>query len=180
MATIVNERYALSLYEAARDEGKTAEILDQFTVVVNAARETPEFLKILQAPAISLADKKDMLRKTFQDKLDIYLLNFLFLITEKRRVGGLLEMHEAYKQQYYAEHEICEVTATTAVSLDKNLTEKLKTKLVAITGKQVILLTKVDSSILGGIIIKLGNDQIDTSVKSRLEELTHRMTQIIA
>lgn len=180
MATIVNERYALSLYEAARDEGKVSDVLDQFTAVAEAVRETPEFLKMLQAPAIAFEDKKKLLQEAFFGKLDPYLFNFLMLITEKRRVGGLLEMQEAYKQRYYNENGICEVIATTAIPMDDALTDKLSAKLEKITGKKVILRTRVNPSILGGIIIKIGNDQIDTSVKSRLAELTQKMTQIIA
>ena len=180
MATIVNERYALSLYEAARDEDKVSEILDQFAVIAEAIREAPDFLKMLQAPAIALEDKKKVLQDAFSGKADPYLLNFLMLITEKRRVGGLLEMQEAYKQHYYEEHGIIEVIATTAVPMDGALTDQLIAKLRKITSKEVILRKKVDPSILGGIVIKLGNDQIDTSVKTRLAELTQKMTQIIA
>lgn len=180
MATIVNERYALSLYEVARDEGKLETYLDELTVITDSVRQTPEFLKMLQAPAIAFADKRQVLQNAFAGKIQPYLLNFLLLITEKRRVGGLLEMQEAYKQRYYNEHGICEVRATTAIPLDDALMEKLHKKLEAITGKQVILQTCVDPALLGGIVIKLGNDQIDTSVKTRLKELTQNMTQIIA
>lgn len=180
MATIVNERYALSLYEVARDEGKVPEMLAELTAVADAVRETPEFLRLLGTPSIPVADKKAVLQKTFGGKVDQYLLNFLMLLTDKRRIGGLLEMQEAFKERYYAEQGICEVHATTAIPMDEALVDKLREKLQKITGKQVILLTRVDPAIMGGVVLKLGNEQIDTSIRTKLQELAQKMTQIIA
>lgn len=180
MATIVEERYALALYELAREENKVAQMLEQLTLVRQAVQQAPEFLKMLQAPSIPLEDKKKVLQSVFDGKIDAYLLNFLMLITEKRRAGNFLGMQEAFKQRYYAEENICEVTAITAVPLAQDLQKKLLDKLEKTTGKKVILQTKVNASILGGIVLKLGNDQIDTSIKTRLIEIAQKMTQIIA
>ena len=88
------------------------------------------------------------------------------LITEKRRIGLLPEMTEAYKQQYYFEEGICEVRATTAAPMSAELTEKAQSQNVLCDGKKVVLKTKVDPSILGGIVVKVDNKQIDTSVKT--------------
>lgn len=180
MATIVNERYAGSLYEVAREDGNIPLILEQLSAVAEGMRQTPEFLKLLQTPSISLTDKKAILTKAFSGKVDQYLLNFLMLITEKGRVGGLLEMQEAYKQRYYDEQGICEVRVTTAVPLDDVLTGKLQAKLETITGKKVMMNQIVDPKIMGGVVLGLGNQQIDTSIRTKLSELAQKMTQIIA
>ena len=89
-------------------------------------------------------------------------------------------MAESYKEQYYFEEGICEVTAITASKMDDALSEKLKNKMCAVTGKKVVLNTVVDPSILGGIVVKVDNKQIDTSVKTRLNELAQQLTHIIA
>ena len=60
------------------------------------------------------------------------------------------------------------------------LTEKLKAKMSAVTGKQVGLETSVDESILGGIVVKLGNEQFDTSLRTRLGEIAAQLTNTIA
>lgn len=180
MATIVNERYAHSLYEVAQDEDKVQEMLLQLTAVADAMRSTPEFLKMLGAPSIQLQDKKKILQEVFSGKVDQFLLNFLMLLTDKRRIGGLLEMQEAYKQRYYRDQGICEVCVTTAVPMDKKQTDKLKIKLAKLTGKKVILQARVDAAIMGGVVLDLGNEQIDTSIRTRLNELAQKMTQIIA
>ena len=180
MAEIVSERYALSLYEVAKEEKKTAELLEELEAVTQVFADNPDLMKVLKTPSIQFSEKKDTLQNVFGGRIDPYLLNFLMLITEKRRIGLLPEMTEAYKQQYYFEEGICEVRATTAAPMSAELTEKLKAKMCSVTGKKVVLKTKVDPSLLGGIVVKVDNKQIDTSVKTRLQELAQQLTQTIA
>ena len=173
MAEIVSERYALSLYEVAKEEKKTAELLEELEAVTQVFADNPDLMKVLKTPSIQFSEKKDTLQNVFGGRIDPYLLNFLMLITEKRRIGLLPEMTEAYKQQYYFEEGICEVHATTAAPMSAELTEKLKAKMCSVTGKKVVLKTKVDPSILGGIVVKVDNKQIDTSVKTRLQAVSY-------
>lgn len=180
MAAIVNERYAQALYELAQEEGRIAEMLEELTVVADAARQNPELLILLQTPSVPLHNKIEVIKSVFGGAVSENLLNFLMLITEKRRTDGLFEMQDAYKKRYFSDQGICEVTAITAVALDSALETKLVDKLGQITGKKIVLHSKVDPSIMGGVILNLGSEQIDTSVRTRLNELAQKMTQIIA
>ena len=180
MADIVSERYALSLYEVASDEKKERAYLDELTAVCQAFKREPDFLKMLTTPSIALEDKQSVLRKVFEGRIETFLLNFLMLITEKGRVGLIHDMLEAYKEHYYFENGIVEVRAITAKPMSAALTEKLKAKMSAVTGKQVVLETSVDESILGGIVVKLGNEQFDTSLRTRLGEIAAQLTNTIA
>ena len=166
MADIVSERYALSLYEVAAEEKKEKAYLDELTAVSKAFAREPDFLKMLQTPSIALEDKQNVLRKVFEGRIETFLLNFLMLITEKGRVGLIHDMREAYKEHYYFENGIVEVRAITAKPMSAALTEKLKAKMSAVTGKQVVLETSVDESLIGGIVVKLGNEQFDTSLRT--------------
>lgn len=180
MADIVSERYALSLYEVAADEKKEKAYLDELTAVCEAFGREPDFLKMLMTPSIALEDKQKVLRAVFEGRIETYLLNFLMLIAEKGRVGLIHSMREAYKEHYYFENGIVEVRAITAKPLSAALAEKLKAKMSAVTGKQVVLETSVDESILGGIVVKLGGEQFDTSLRTRLNEIAARLTNTIA
>ena len=180
MADIVSERYALSLYEVAAEEKKEKAYLDELTAVSKAFAREPDFLKMLQTPSIALEDKQNVLRKVFEGRIETFLLNFLMLITEKGRVGLIHDMREAYIEHYYFENGIVEVRAITAKPMSAALTEKLKAKMSAVTGKQVVLETSVDESLIGGIVVKLGNEQFDTSLRTRLNEIAARLTNTIA
>ena len=147
MADIVSERYALSLYEVAKDEKQEKGYLEELTA---------------------------------EGRIQPFLLNFLMLITEKGRVGLIFEMREAYKEQYYFENNIAEVCAVTAVPMSDALREKLKNKMQAVTGRQVVLETSVDPEIIGGIVVKVNNEQFDTSLRTRISEIAARLTNTIA
>lgn len=180
MADIVSERYALSLYEVAGGEGKQKEYLDQLAAVCEVFRREPDFLKMLLTPSIELADKHKVLRMAFEGRIETFLLNFLLLVTEKGRVGLIEQMYQSYKEQYYFENGIVEVHATTAKPMSDALCEKLKAKMSAVTGKQVVLETSVDAGILGGIVVRLEGEQFDTSLRTRLDEIAARLTNTIA
>ena len=180
MADIVSERYALSLYEVAAEGDKQKQFLDELTAVCQVFEREPDFLKMLLTPSIAAEDKHRVLRAAFDGRIEPYLFNFLLLITDKGRVGLIHEMRQAYKEQYYFDNGIVEVRAITAKPMSEALTEKLKAKMSAVTGKQVVLETSVDESILGGIVVKLGNEQFDTSLRTRLNEIASRLTNTIA
>lgn len=180
MADIVSERYALSLYEVAADEKKEKAYLDELTAVCEVFGREPDFLKMLTTPSIALEEKQNVLRKVFEGRIEPFLLNFLMLITEKGRVGLVQDMRQAYKEHYYFENGIVEVRAVTAKPMSAALIEKLKEKMSAVTGKQVVLETSVDPQIIGGIVVKMGNEQFDTSLRTRLSELAARLTNTIA
>lgn len=180
MADIVSERYALSLYEVAQGEAKDKEYLDQLTAVCDVFRLQPDFLKVLTTPSIGKEDKQKVLKTVFEGRIEPYLLNFLMLITEKGRVGLIFSMAEAYKEMYYFDHDIVEVRAVTAAPMSEALTEKLRDKMCAVTGKKVVLNTSVDQSLLGGIVVKVNNKQFDTSLRTRLSELARQLTNTIA
>ena len=184
MADIVSERYAQSLYEVAKDEKQEKEYLEELPAVCGAFRENPDFLKLLTTPSIAYEAPppapQNVLKTVFEGKIRPFVLNFLMLTTEKGRIGRIHEMREAYKEQYYFENNIAEGCAVTAVPMSDALRDRLKNKLQAVTGRQVVLETSVDPEIIGGIVVKVNNEQFDTSLRTRLSEIAARLTNTIA
>lgn len=176
MVDMVSERYALSLYEVAQDEKQEKLYLDQLIEVCAAFDSEPDFLKMLTTPSIAAEDKRNVLKAVFEGRIEPFLLNFLMLVTDKNRIGLIHEMCQAYKEQYYFENGIVEVLAVTAVPMSAALTDKLRGKMEQVTGKKVELKCSVDPSIMGGIVVKVNNEQFDTSLRTRLEELAARLT----
>ena len=180
MADIVSERYALSLYEIAGTDKKEKTYLDELSAVCAVFRQQPDFLKVLSTPSIAPEEKRTVLKTVFDGRVEPYLLNFLMLITDKGRIGLIADMYEAYKEQYYFANGIVEVRAITAKPMSSALTEKLKTKMCAVTGKQVELRTSVDENLIGGIVVKVNNKQFDTSLRTKLSEIAQQLSKTIA
>lgn len=180
MASIVSERYALSLYEVAKECGQVERFLEELTQAAQVFEDYPEYLKLLTTPSIPLPEKQETLKKVFGGKAHEYVLNFLLLLTEKRRIGLIAEICKSYRDQYYFDEGIAEVVAVTAAPMEKALQEKLREKMCAVTEKKVILKNEVDPKLIGGIIVRIDNRQVDTSVKTRLAEIAQQMNHIIA
>lgn len=180
MASIVSERYALSLYEVAKECGQAESFYEELSQVAKVFEEYPEYLKLLTTPSIPLPEKQETLKKVFGGKVHDYVLNFLLLLTEKRRIGLISEIRKAYQDQFYFEEGIAEVVAVTASPLGKGLLGKLRDKMCAVTKKKVILRNEVDPKLIGGIVVRIDNRQVDTSVRTRLAEIAQQMNHIIA
>jgi F-type H+-transporting ATPase subunit delta len=86
---------------------------------------------------------------------------------------------QLFKQMYYDKKNILEVTATTTVPMTAALRQKLTDKLEKVSGKSVILHEKLDKSILGGIVLRYGNTQIDSSVKTKLDKIKAQIDSAI-
>lgn len=180
MASVVSERYALSLYEVAQSEGLVDQLFDELETVSRLFGEYPDYLKILTTPSIPFSEKKDVIGQVFAGRFHPYIVNFLMLLTERMRIGAIGEMAAAYKQLHDHAAGICEVTAVTAVPLSDALSEKLKEKMTSVTGKQIRLKNKVDPKLIGGVLVRIENNQIDDTIRHRLDELARQLTHTIA
>lgn len=171
MEGIIAQRYAVSLFEVAQEFKITDEILEDLKSLKTVFRENEDFFKLLNIPTLSKEEKVSMLDKVFEGRINVYMLNFLKILCEKGRIPHFYEIASYYTKLYNKENNIKEVLAITAVPLSENLKTKLINKLAEITGSRILLENKVDPKILGGVVIKMDDNQFDSSVKGRLERL---------
>ena len=111
--------------------------------------------------------------KVFDD--DSMVFDFVCLVTEKGRISYIDRITSEFNKLYYDRNNIAEMTVTTSTALKPELKEKLISKLEEKSGKKVRLIEKVDPDILGGLIIRYGNSEIDNSVKGKLEAVAEQL-----
>lgn len=180
MAELTAIRYADSLFEVALENNAQNEVLKELFEVRDIFKQNPDLPKALENPVVTNEEKQNALDAVFGGRICKYTLNFLKLITEKRHINDYYQMCEKYKLAYNGHFGIEDVELTTAKPLSPRLEEKLKAKLEQITGKKVVLKAKVDPDILGGIVVKLANKQLDASIKTKLESLKAEIGAVIA
>ena len=164
--------YGQSLYALAKDEGLEEQLLRELSVLEAAFDETPAFLKLLTSHNIALQERLGILEESFRDKVHPYLLNFLKILTEKGYAPHFHACYQAYSELYDEDNGILAVTAKTAVPLTPAQSEKLTNKLSGITGKTIRLTNKVDSAVLGGVQLDMGNRRVEDTVAGRLEAIS--------
>ena len=139
--------------------------------------ENGDFVRLLSSPAVSKADKTDLIGKVFDGKTDGCLLNFLKVLAQNGRFSHLAGIADEFKTLLNKEKNIL---AVTAVEMPPILQQKLRNKLAAITKKNIELTAKVDRSVLGGVLLQYDNIEIDGTVREKLTLLKRQIqTQVI-
>ena len=162
--------YAEALFEAGKDKENLDalhEQLGQFAEAVDGNRDLQVFLF---SPYLSTADKKDGLHRVL-DGPEPELMNFLELLIEKGRMPELFRIRRELDELWKHENRRLDVTVTSAVELDPAVVGRIGDEVEKQTGEKVDLSSEVDDSILGGIVLRVGNMVLDASIQTRLEKL---------
>ena len=171
--------YGDALYDLARDEGLTAQMLSQLTQVQALFAAEPDYLRLLSAASLSKAERCGLLDTALRGSVEPYLLNFLKILCEKGHLRQLKGCAQEFRLRYNEDNGILQATAITAVPLTDTLRDKLTKKLEAVTGKQIDLLTKVDERVLGGVRLELDGHQLDGTVRNRLDALRRKLNETV-
>jgi len=169
MAEVVAQVYGLSLFEVAQEANLVKDILDELSQVCGLMDQFPGFQNLLGSPVLSKEERVRLVDEDFRGQVNPYLLNFLKLLAESGRMSHLKEIAAEYRSLYYEQENIQEVTAVTAVAMPKELQDRLAQKLEKSLGKKILLRNQIDPSVMGGVALKVGNRQMDGTVKARLE-----------
>lgn len=175
MYEYLDRRYALALYKVALEKGKVEQYIKDLEEICEIIDSNKEFYEVIKHPQISTKKKKRTFINVFKGHIDEELLSFLLILIEKDRILYLREkLNEMRKIDLEYKNTISGMVKTTIPLTDKEF-KNLVSTLEAKYNKHVILEQVIDKSILGGIYVRVGNDVIDGTVKSKLEELKDQM-----
>ncbi|MBO5253219.1 MAG: ATP synthase F1 subunit delta [Clostridia bacterium] len=163
--------YGQALYDLAKDEGLTDEVLDQITVLDVSFSQEPQFLQLLCAPSVPKEERCQILDDSFRGQVHPYVLNFLKILTEKGYMRHFSNCCQLFLQQYNKDNGILPVKAVTPLPLSDEQRRRLVNKLSEVTGKTVSLQCRVDPECLGGVRLELDGIQVDGTVRHRLNEM---------
>lgn len=169
-------RYATALFELARD-AKSIEAVETSLASVRAALdESPEFKALTTSPLLGRASAgKGVAAAAGAMQIDSITTRFLGVLAQNRRLAQLPAIIRDFRG--LASQHRGETTAevTTAHPLDAGQVDALKAQLRTRIGRDVSVDLSVDPSLLGGLVVKIGSQMIDSSIKTRLNSLAHAM-----
>ena len=179
MISGVTSRYASALFDLANAEKKISAVekdLGRFDALLQGS---DSLKRLVVSPVFSADDQSNAIDAILtKAKITGLVGNFIRVVARNRRLFAMQDMLSAYRK-LAAEHR-GEVTAdvTVAQKLTAEQTKELKAALKSVVGKEVALNATVDPSILGGMIVKVGSRQIDTSLKTRLSSLKLALKEV--
>ncbi|KAB3539704.1 F0F1 ATP synthase subunit delta [Alkaliphilus pronyensis] len=179
MAELVAKRYAYALFEVGIEDNKIQALKEELQYVDACIKEYSQLADLLSSPLIQQEDKKDILAQCFKDKVSKEILNFLYVLVDKRRQSFINQITEEFVQLADESKNMVSATAITAAPMLEDDIFKLQVKLSKSSGKNVHLINEIDTEVLGGILIKMGDKVIDGTIKNRLGQMKEQLSQII-
>ena len=171
MYEYLDKRYALALYEVGEEHNKVEEYLNDLREICDLIDTNKDFYEVIKHPQISTKKKKETFMNIFKDRIDTQLLSFLLILIEKDRILFLREKLNEMEKIHREKNNTLLAIVKTAVPLLDGEMQNLNRMLEKKYNKKVIITPEVDKSILGGVFIRVGNDVIDGTIRSKLDEM---------
>jgi F-type H+-transporting ATPase subunit delta len=167
---VVSRTYARALFEAAQDRGRIDEVRDELGSFLAAVDEMPELRSLIRNPELDPPEKAKVLTAVLADA-DELVRNFVRVVTEKGRATMLDEIMGEYDRLVAAEAKILSVELTTAYELSDDEAAAIVKQIEDASGRRVEAARTVDPNLIGGLVLKAGSLEVDSSVRGRLDRL---------
>jgi F-type H+-transporting ATPase subunit delta len=167
----VASRYAKSLLDLAKEKGVLEQVEKDMEFFYKICLENPSLVRILKNPIISHDKKRSILEKLLKGKVNEMTLSMFQIISRKNREAYLFYIAKDFLRQYRDYKGIEEAEVTTTFPLTDAQRTSFINLVAGATGKKVELKEKINQDIIGGFVLKIGDRQVDESVKSKLQKL---------
>lgn len=179
MATQANlavaRRYAQALFELAQEKALMDQVDQELNLVVTTIEANAPLRAAMADVLLQPEVKQNLIGKLFATEISELVKNFLFLVIRKRREANLEAIYQAYLDLANQARGVVEVEVRTAVPLEQATADRLQANLVTKLGKQVKFKTQVAPELMGGLVVRVGDELLDGSVASRLKRIHERL-----
>ncbi|MCM1175555.1 MAG: ATP synthase F1 subunit delta [Blautia sp.] len=179
MAKLISKTYGDALFELAVEENKVDDLLDEIGQLQKILKENDEFGRLMTHPKINKDEKIQVVTNVFKGRISDELLGFLTIIISKDRyqeIDGILEYFLTEVKKYKG---IGVATVTTAVPLRADQCKKVEQKLLDTTDyKSMEIQYKQDAALIGGMVIRIGDRVVDSSISTKLNELQKELLKV--
>jgi len=164
------------LFEASKELGKTGEfreVLDSLNLIFS---ENPLFFNLLRSPAVAAQDRQQAAREVLKGKVPDEILNFLYVLIGKKRIGQYRGIVKAFEKLADREDGVTKGRIFSAMPLEKNQVERFEEQTGKLMKMNVALEADVDPSLIGGVRIYVEGKLIDASIRKRLDDMKEQLT----
>jgi ATP synthase F1 delta subunit len=171
----VNNTYAQAMFDAARERGSEADILEELRDVSAVFKENPKLRKLFLLPTVATKDKKDACRDVFRGQVSQIVLNFLLILIDKQRIYAWTGIVRSYEKLMDEQDGVSKGVLYSVVPIYGKMLKQFEDMCGLELGIVVRLQNRIDTSLIGGVRIYINGKLIDASVKMRLENMKQAM-----
>lgn len=178
MAKLVSKTYGEALFELAAEEGKEDVFLEEIMALKEILKDNPDFNKLMNHPKILKEEKLAVLDNVFKGRISDELAGFLHLVISKDRYGEIDGILDYFIDEVKKLKGIGIAYVTTAIPLGAAKQKEVEAKLLSTTNyKQMEMHFEVDGELIGGMVIRIGDRVVDSSIKTKLFEMRRQLLQ---
>jgi F-type H+-transporting ATPase subunit delta len=166
--------YAQALFDAARDARAVEQVGGDLSDFVAALAASAALRNVIADPQVDAAAKRRVLAEVTHGAHPL-LANALHLMLERGRFAAVDDLRRAYDAIAVVEQGVVEVEVVSAFELEPETEKKIAAQVQEATGRRVELTRRVDPSIVGGLVLRIGDIIVDGSVKARIRQLRRRL-----
>ena len=171
-------RYARALLDVANTESDPERAEQELAAFVDLVRANPDLERALANPVVSAADKRAIVQQILERLTPTTPVGKLLLLLASRgRLALLPDLLDVYRERLMEYRNVLSAEVTTAAPLSPERAEQLQQRLANATGRTITMTTKVDASIIGGVVTRIGGTVYDGSVATRLAKVRDRLEQ---
>ena len=163
--------YCRAILELAESGDVAESLMDELQDVLDLRQLHPGFREFLTSPLVDPRQRRDLLEKIFRGKASDLLVNTLQVLNRHGRLDILETLVEVYRRQHQKRHQQIDVRVTTPVPLTDELRRELAAAASRMVGRRPNLIEEVDESLIGGLVVRIGDRKYDTSVATQLRGL---------
>jgi len=179
MAKLIAQAYGEALYELAVEENKVSELTDEARSLKAAFSDGDDFLRFVKHPQITKEEKVKVIEDSLKGKVSDDMVGFLKLIVEKDRTTEIIPIFDYFIKAVDDLMGIGNARVSTPLQLSETQKENIEKRLLDTTDyKEMHIEYEVDPSLIGGMIVRIGDRVVDSSIKTRLYELKKDLTKI--
>jgi F-type H+-transporting ATPase subunit delta len=167
---VVARTYARALFDAAKDAGRVEPVRVELATFVEAVDEVPELRSLIRNPELDPLTKANALDAVLEGA-DELIRNFVRVVTQKGRAAQLDEIAREYEALVAAEEQILSVELMTAYELSDDEAAAIVQQIEQASGRRVEAARTVDPGLIGGLVLKAGSLEVDSSIRGRLDRL---------
>lgn len=179
MAKLVSKTYGEALFELSMEQDCALAYLDQVKAIRKVLEDNSEFDRLILHPGIPKQEKIDMIGQVFDSQVNGEMAGFLKLVVQKERYSELKSIFRYFEEKVKEVMKIGVAVVTTAVELSDDQKKRVEARLLETTDyKEMEMHYQVDPAIIGGMLIRIGDRVMDSSIRTKLEVLTGQLLQI--
>ena len=176
MGSRAASRYAKSLLSLAIEQKELEGVNKDMNFVASTCKSSADLQLLLKSPIVKTDKKLSILSAIFAKNTGKMVSSFIELITKKKREAIIMDIAIAFGEQYNAHKNITSAKVSTAIGIDSALKDKIMAIVKKASKGEVELEEEINKDLIGGFIIKIGDQQLDSSIHSKLQKLKRELT----